>query len=346
MTDHSLATNGTAPAVPETPSGAPQPGEPQNLSDQGLADWREFTDRAKKIAAANDWSRAELARRSGIPHGTLTPVLDGVYTGSYPAQLKRLRAWLESLDEVRDRLVALPEEPGYFETPTSRELKDTLLYAQQMPQMAVVTMASGMGKTTTAKEFRSRPGVFYVTMRPTTSGAYRMLQEIAIAIGVTEMSPARLDRAIGEKLKRNGRQTLLIVDEAQNLADQAVDQLRYFFDEHRCGIALLGNDEIYSRFGRGDPREGFGQIHRRIGKRMRRMKPLPGDIEAALDAWRVADPDARKFLAAVGRHAGALGQIAETTKLALMIAAGEDEALSAKHVRLAWDNRGGGEARP
>lgn len=319
---------------------------PTGVSEQTLTAWLAIQAKVCGIARDKNWTRAELARRTGIPSGTLTPVLDGTYTGSYGNQVLKLQAWLDSLEEIAARVFGIPDEPSYFETPTSREVADTLLYAQQMPQMAVITLASGMGKSSTARHFRSRPGVHLVTMRPVTSRTHAMLVEIAKTLDVQERGATALDRAIGLKLKRNGRQTLLIVDESQNLSDEAINQLRYFFDEYRCGIALLGNEEIYTRFGKGDPREGFGQIHRRIGKRLRRMRPQTGDIAATLDAWGVADPESRKLLTAIGYKHGTLGQISETMKLALILAAGDGEELSARHVRLAWENRGGETLKP
>lgn len=326
------------------PPGGP-PKTIDGMTEEMRARHAHVVERAEAIASERGWTRAELGRQAGLPSSTLSQVLDGTYQGLYANQIKRLETWLASVDEIRERVVGITDAPGYYETPTARELTDTLLYAQQMPQMAVVTLAAGMGKTTVARAFSARPGVYRVTMRPTTSGAHRMLQEIATAIDCAERSVNRLDRAIGMKIRRNGRQTLLIVDEAQYLTDQAVDQLRYFYDEYACGIALLGNEEIYSRFGRGDPREGFGQIHRRIGKRMRRMKPQAGDIEATIDAWEIEDPEARQLLRAVGHKPGTLGQIAQTARLARILAAGDGEPLGIKHVRAAWENRGGEEVR-
>jgi hypothetical protein len=168
-----------------------------------------------------------------------------------------------------------------------------------------------------------------------------MLQELALALDVIERNPARLDRAIGHRLQRNGRHTLLIVDEAQNLKDDAADQLRYFHDEYGTGIALLGNDEVASRFGRKDPRKGQAQFHRRVGKRIERLMPWPEDVEALIDAWGVEDSEARKILRAIGSKPGALGQVDKTMRLASIFAMGASQPVSADHIRAAWRDRAG-----
>lgn len=322
------------------------PRERPQIDAAALAAWERATTEIRAIAARDGLSKAEVSRRAGIPQGTFSPWYDGTYSGSYPATTARAEKWLQSVEEARAKLANAVAGPGFIETKTAREVVDTLLYAQIMPEMVIITLGPGMGKTMSARHYQAtRPNAHLVTMRPTTTSTYAMLQELALSLDVTERNPARLDRALGLKLKRNGRQTLLMIDEAQNLADVAVNQLRYFLDEYGCGIALLGNEEVFTRFGRGEPREGMGQLHRRIGKRLRRAHPLTEDIELYLDAWEVSDPAMRRMLAAIGKKPGALGQIDKTLKLAGMLASGDQQPLAIEHIRAAWSNRGGEELR-
>jgi DNA transposition AAA+ family ATPase len=315
--------------------------EPEIDADQ-LTDWQMATRRLAKVAGADGLTRSEVSRRSDIPLGTFSAWYDGTYNGSYKNTTARVVRWLDAVEEQKSNAFASPEAPEWVETRTAKELWDTLVYAQMMPEIAVVTLGAGMGKTTTSRRYiATRPNAFLVTMRPTTAGKHSMLQELAMALDVIERNPARLDRAIGHRLQRNGRHTLLIVDEAQNLKDDAADQLRYFHDEYGCGIALLGNDEVASRFGRKDPRKGQAQFHRRVGKRIERLTPLPEDIEALIDAWNLEDADARKLLRAVGNKPGALGQIDKTARLASMFAMGRGSAIEASDIRAAWRDRAG-----
>jgi DNA transposition AAA+ family ATPase len=319
--------------------------EPEGIPADALANWRTAVDRAREIALREGWSRAEVARRADIPAPTLTQLLDGTYNpGSIITQANRLTKWLDAYDETRSLAAALPEVPGWVSTPTAEEVMRTLLLCQQMPDMAVITLGSGMGKTITAAHYcATRPSAYRVTMRPSTATIGKMMHEIAIAVDVAERNPAKLDRAIGARLKRNGRTTLLVIDEAQNLVDQAVDQLRWFLDEYECGVALLGNTDLYTRFGRGTPKEGYGQIHRRIGRRFSRLRPLDKDVDAVIRAWKVEDKEIADLLRAVGRKPGSLGQISKTMQLAAIWAAGDGRAIDAEHVRAAWENRSGGE---
>lgn len=313
-----------------------------DTNQEALEAWQDATARLREVANREGLTRTEVARRSGVPLGTISAWYDGTYNGNYENTTGRVVRWLDAVEEQRAAAVETPQAPDWVDTVTGKELWDTLVYAQMMPEIAVVTLGAGMGKTTTARRYVStRPNAFLVTMRPTTAGKHSMLQELALALDVIERNPARLDRAIGHRLQRNGRHTLLIVDEAQNLKDDAADQLRYFHDEYGCGIVLLGNDEVASRFGRKDPRKGQAQFHRRVGKRIERLTPAAADVEAFIDAWRVEDAEARKLLQAIGRKPGALGQIDKTMRLAGIFAMGSGEQVAAEHIRAAWNDRSG-----
>ena len=327
-----------APAV----DGWGEPKADPKLSTGDLSAW--LATRADLVAHARTktLTRSEVGRASNIPLPTLTQWLDGTYGGSYANTTERVRRYLQTVMDAKTQVASSLVAPGFVETPTSRELTDTLIYAQSSPELVVITLEAGMGKTTTCRNYAAeRSSVFHVTMRPTTSGVHAMLQELAQALDVTERNPGRLDRAVGERLKRNGRHTLLIVDEAQNLADKSVDQLRFFLDLYGCGIALVGNLDVYTRFAKADPKAGHGQLHRRIGKRLQRLSPLDGDITALLDAWKIADTDCRRLLSVIGRKPGTLGQIDKTIRLAALQAAGAGEELNAGHIRSAWRNRSG-----
>lgn len=320
---------------------APPRKAPERLADEDLRRWRGATAKVREIAEARGWSKSEVARRAGIPDGTFSPWYDGVYGGVVANQTVRVERWLESVDEQARFRVQIGA-PDFIRTPTSNDILNILSYAQAMPCMGLVVLGPGMGKTATARHYAAtRPNTTLVTMRPTTARTRSMLADIGRALKVAERNPVALDCAIGEKLKRNGRQCLLIVDEAQHLVDTAVNQLRYWHDEYAAGIVLMGNEELDARFGGHEPKAGYAQLHRRRAMRLHRLTPRQADIDAYVAAWGIADPDVVALARAIGRKPGALGQIRETLVLAQMLAASDDHPLTVEHVRAAWENRGG-----
>lgn len=334
-----------AQLAPVSDAGAawpPQRAEPDGLSPEELDRWRTATSRVRGVAEARGWSQSEVARRAGIPSGTFSGVYHGSYRGRIPAQVDLLIRFADSLDESTEAARGSVAAPGYVETRTSAELWSTLVYAQTLGEMAVVTLGAGMGKTMTAEEYaRRRPHAHIVTMRPTTKNVSNMLQEIGRVLGVPGLHRRDLDTAIAAQVRRNGRDPLLIIDEAQHLQDEAVNQLRYFLDVSKCGIVLLGNEELYGRFGGTSPKAAYAQLHRRVGKRLKRMRPLAADIEVIIAAWGVAEAEAVGLLRAIGNKPGALSQISKTMMLASLIC--EGQPVTAAHIRRAWENRGGDE---
>jgi hypothetical protein len=143
-------------------------------------------------------------------------------------------------------------------------------------------------------------------------------------------------------MKSNGRKTLLIIDEAQNLSPRAVDELRFLSDEYGTGLAFLGNLDVNTRFGGTEPREGYGQAQRRIGFRLTQLKPKRADIDAFVSAWGLTDTAIVKLLRQIGEKPGALGQITGTLKMAALMAAGHGREITSDDVLAAYVNRCGG----
>lgn len=309
--------------------------------DVAVARWRRLRQQVIEVARRYGWTKTNVSTRSGIPQGTLWQWFDGTYNGVLDNVSDRVAKWLEAVDELTAAAARIPVAPAYVATPTSRKVEEALLFAQMMPEMVVVTLGAGMGKTCTAEHYcGTRPHATHVTMRPTTASLNNMLRELCEVFDVRERDPAKLDRAIGHKLKRNGRNTLLVIDEAQNLTDQAVNQLRSYLDLYGVGIALLGNEELYTRFGGNEAKPAFAQLHSRFGLRVRQLQPTAGDIDVLLDAWGLTDPEIRKLMAAVGRKPGALRQVGKVLQLGGMYAAGDQRELSIADIKAAIANRG------
>lgn len=318
---------------------------PNDLTPDEMEEWRRASAGARVLGERHGLSMAEAARRADVRESTFSSWYHGSYAGSIPTATRKVLRWVESVEE-QAHLSATAAVPGYVPTRTASEIIETLIIAQRAPAMVTIVLGPGMGKTYTTRHYAAtHPHVTIMTMTPTTGDARTMLRVLGRAVGVWEHRRVEADAAIGDKLRRNGRETLLIVDEAQYLDDQAVDQLRYYLDTVRVGIALVGNEEFAGRYmgsardADGRLKPAFAQVHRRITKRLHRARPLREDIDAYVAAWRV-DPQVAELMRAIGRRQGALGQITETMVLAHMLAAGEGVPLAAHHLEAAWANRG------
>lgn len=323
----------------ERPATRPDPAL-ANRTDEDIAQWNTLAEQVAAAATASGWSKAEVCRRIGMPEGTFSQWFSGTYAGQLRNQNDKVARWLEAVKETASLTASIPQRPPFQKTRIAGEIMDTLALAQATGDLVMITVDAGNGKTETCRHYRAtKPHVYLVTASPHTRSVNGILVEMAAELEVMEYNPARLPRAIGQKLERVGGGTLLIVDEAQNLTDEAINQLRHFVDIYGTGLALVGNDEIYGRLTRKQDGPSYAQIKSRMAKRLKRAKAYKEDIAMRISAWGVEDADAVKFLTGIGLKAGALRQIDKTMMLAGMFALGQGEKVSLRHIKAAWANR-------
>lgn len=302
-------------------------------------DWRAIREQVAELAIANSWSKAEVTRRSAMKEGTFSQWFSGTYLGRLENMNRQMRQWVDAVVEAAG-MPAIPTSPAFVKTRIAAEIAQTLQWAQMTADLVMITVGAGFGKTATCRHYRAtHPHVFHATVSPHTRTVHGMLVELAAELEVHENNPAKLTRAIGARLQRIGGGSLLIIDEAQNLVDDAINQLRHFSDIYQCGIALVGNEEVYSRFAKQAAGKSYAQLKRRIGKHLKRQKPYAEDVAAYIRAWDVTDLDSVKLLTGIGMKGGALGQIDKTMKLASMIALADDRSVTVKDIQDAWKNR-------
>lgn len=312
-----------------------------NRTPEDIALWWTLIDRVNEIARVNRWTKAEVARRIGMPDGTFSQWFSGKYTGRLDNTNNQVATWLQALEDNAGVAETIPQSPAFMRLRLSQEIVETLVWAQLCPDLVMITTGAGMGKTEACKHFeKTNPHVYRATVSENTKTVHGMLVELADELEVHEHNPARLARAIGNKIKRTGEGTLLIVDEGQHLNDEAVNQLRHFVDVYKCGVAIVGNEEVYNRFTKGRHNgRTYAQLKSRIGKRLQRPAPYMEDLEAIIAAWNITDEKAVRLLKGIGLKGGAFRQIDKTMKLAGMIAIGRNEEVQTKHIEAAWKNR-------
>lgn len=308
-----------------------------------LGRWSIATDEIRKVAAENGWSKSEVARRADIAIGTFSSWYDGTYKGRFDTTTQRVENFIEQLRDVSAAGTQLPKSPGFLQTRVARELMTAFTYAQMLPTIAVITCASGLGKSMAAQAYRgSRPHVIHVQLSPDEASPYVLKREIAEEMGIDCRDGNKLKRVITDALRRDGYHALLIVDEAQNLTEEGVNVLRHFRDKAQCGLVLLGNEEGRTPYAARDPRHASPQVARRIGHRLSIMKPYAEDIDQIINAWSLSDPDVRALAVKIAGMPGAFGTLSETIMAAGMIAAGHDRSITTADLRAAWENRGAG----
>lgn len=300
--------------------------------------------RVRAVMAERKMAMTDVARQVGVPYGTFSSWMGGTYKGRNGHYAELTLHWLNGL-EAADRTRALaPRAPAFVPTPTADAILATIEHAQYMPEMVVVTGAPGVGKTSSGRWYAARnPNVWLLTAEPAMSSPRALMDELAEAIGVQErgLSSQRLSRTLVRRM--TGSNGLILIDEAQHLTSQTLDQLRMFHDLASIGIALMGNEAVYARLEGGTRAAQYAQLFSRVGMRLQRPRALKGDADKLLDAWEVGGKDERALLHAIAKKPGALRNVTKTLRMAHMLAGAEGaEAVGENHIRMAWERLSSG----
>lgn len=289
-----------------------------------------------------DASWSQIAKRIGIPSGTLSAFGGGTYKGDNSRIAQEIYRYRQLLSAQTAVSVEAPQVPGYFETPTSLQLTQLLTWAQR-GRIVVAAMNAGLSKTSTAKQFEACfPNVFMVTMSPSTAGVNNMQIEVLEALGEANASgtPQRLSKRIRDRVK-DLRNPLIIIDEAQHLSEKAIEEIRSWHDATGTGIALFGNIGVMQRLEGGSRKSAYAQIFSRVAMRVVRTQPLQGDADALAYAWNIDDERMIEQIRKVSMMPGGLRGTTMMLELASMLAVAEQRELSHDHLQDAWTQLAG-----
>lgn len=224
------------------------------------ADYQNAIDSLREYITKSGKTQTAVGTELGVSGGAVSSFLSGKYKTPHTLIPKVM-----ALISMNAKKAVAPKAPDFAETSISRTVYNTIAYAHLRGVISVVYGDAGVGKTSTVREYVKNDSLaLLVTISPTYSSITGVNELIAAQLGVRERVSRRLTAEIVERLKDSGR--VLIVDEAQHLTVRALNHLRCMSDESGVGIALVGNEEVYSKL-RGSGRADFAQLFSRVGMR-------------------------------------------------------------------------------
>lgn len=287
------------------------------------------------------WS--QLSKQTGIALGTISTFAAGTYGakdggGNVARKVFQFKQSIEAQSMRQDKL---PHNPGYFDTRTSLRMMELLEIAHS-GRITVIGTGPGTGKTMTIDEYAERAGpVWKATMKPSSNSLHSMIREVQKALGV---EPRRLSTADASALvvtRMDKRRGLLVVDEANWLSLEAIEELRYWHDITGVGVCLLGNEELVQSIKTGRKRDQLARLLSRIANMHEQRTPLDEDVTAFCDAWGIVQPDIRRYLVTIATtpDSGGLRECKQLVEAGSMLAAADERGLSIGDLRDAQSER-------
>lgn len=276
---------------------------------------------------------AQIARESGVAAGTLSAFVNNKYNGDNERVAQTLERWLENYHHAAE----LPEPPRFVETRTAHQIWTSMRFASLTESISVICGNPGVGKTEAAREFRrTNNNVWMITITPSCASVLECLTELAYELGMND-APRRkgpLSRALRRRLE--GTQGLVIIDEADHLGAEVLEELRLLQESARIGLVLMGNHRVYSNMTGGNRTVEFARLFSRIAKRTAINKTKIDDVKAIADAWQITGENERELLQQIAQKPGALRILNHSLRLAAMTAHGKGERVNEDYLRQAF----------
>jgi len=289
----------------------------------------------------NGLSWGALENESGIPRGTISQLGNGKYAGDMQAQARRIFKFRQKIESQEQRSRSALALPTFIQTPSARRLL-FLLEVAHMGRITVAATGPGIGKTMAAREYQSSiANCWLVTMRQSTASLSGMLAALMVTMGIQSKSGWVRQRSSQVIAHVRDRKGLLIVDEANHLALESMEELRAIHDETGLGIALFGNEELLMRIRSGSNRHAYARLNSRIANSHIQDVPRQADVDMFLDEFEIDDRKARELLSAVALspHHGGLREVKQILESANMLAIADDTAIALRHIEEAQGSR-------
>lgn len=214
-----------------------------------------------------------------------------------------------------DRAAQITAAP-FVETAVSRKVWSGFEQAREECELVEIAAPPGTGKTCAADQYiaqcRKLEGfgcpVWRITLSEFSLSIKSVLQLIDIEISQGNANGVGGSGSIEDQTE--GRDGLLIVDEAQHIGDARLNNglnilngLRHFVDSKLFGIAFLSNGEIYRRVAGGK----YGQLSSRMEAWRVEVRSVPDeDVDLIMAAWGISGKPAREWCIKKAKGVGGL----------------------------------------
>lgn len=281
-------------------------------------------------------NQSQAARSLDISKTTLSLFLSGTYTGNN----QELAAKAEQYINIQMAKQAVAKAPDFCPSvQNTHNILNMVKIVHVYGDILLIFGPAGCGKSTALKHYaQHNNGVVYLEANVTTNSPRCILKMILKALGedVKGTSDDMMQRIIEVVADTN---TLLIIDEAQQLTEKSFDALRAINDKAHIGIVYSGNPGILKRmYGRQE--EEFDQLYSRIVYRVELQNNFTLEDISQMYAGSDFSEDCLRALCQISRHKGGLRVMVNQCKTAQNVAAAFHQDFSLEHLNEAASRMG------
>ncbi|MGR6833619.1 AAA family ATPase [Aliivibrio wodanis] len=290
--------------------------------------------RIRTILESKDVTSSQLAKEVGVSPATISQILNGSYKADPAKNIDKLSSWLLLREQKANGPII---NPGFVMTTTAQQIINDISFAHAVADDGIVVIygSPGVGKSQAIKHYQNNNNnVWVIFACPSLSSLTAFLYEFALELGIP--TPAKRKDELSRQITRRIRQSegILIVDEAQHLGYETLEELRIIQEKVTLPMVLSGNKRTYAKMTGGARSEDFAQLFSRVAKRRGIHKTKEADVKAIADAWGITQQPERKMMIDISERPGGLRLLSKTLKLAAMFANGS--AITEKTLRAAF----------
>lgn len=212
---------------------------PTNWHDRYSDDDRQQTEQVINWLNEHQKRQAWLAKVARVNAATLNQIIAGKYNASPSKWLSKLLDAIERQNARRD----IGQVP-FVETSMYQLVNSVCQRAAAYRNVGLIPGYVGTGKTTCLKEYaRRHPNTVLIESHPQMSTG-TLLQVLTNALEVVPPRQTNDSRFLALVDALKGTDTLLVVDETENLQPTALDDLRRIRDLAGIGVVLAGTEEL------------------------------------------------------------------------------------------------------
>ncbi|GAB2022101.1 hypothetical protein RyT2_11750 [Pseudolactococcus yaeyamensis] len=238
----------------------------------------ELIQRLEEKLKAEGLSQVKGAKLIGISDGALSQYRREKYSGDILAIEAKIEVWLGLAEEqsaIELSNAAYKVVNAYVATEISSNVYNMLRMCHQTKGIMMAYGDAGIGKTSAAvRYYRENPNnVIYLNVSPSSSTLRGFLTLLAQQLRVpAHRNTQMISQDISDKLKGAGK--LIIIDEAQHLHSNTLEEIRSFAEPDvlsgmsEVGIVFIGNDIVHNKL-IGKQQAEFAQLFSRIKMRRR-----------------------------------------------------------------------------